>query len=346
MLETPGTLVQKAKFSIGSIGVCSYLFIFIFMFIAAACGETSDLGDTNHPSQHLGRSQETDALGNDSEDPVCKSGVDGYIYPLDDGRFAVEYAGEAGAPTGAGSCCYASPEEAHAAWPAETLIEVDRLPVTCATVDGTGDLGAPCLGSWDCRPELSCIASHDGSRCRETDALGNDSEGPACKSGVDGYIYPTGDGRYGLSFAAHDGRPTNSVYCCENTVEGVRAAYPDLVLVVPDHWPLTCSSPDPVCTSGADGYIYPLDDGRFAVEYAGEEGAPTGAGSCCYASPEEAHAAWPAETLIEVDRLPVTCATVDGTGDLGAPCLGSWDCRPELACIASHDGSRCRYAGR
>lgn len=136
--------------------------------MAVGCGETTDRQEAINPNLVLNANEETSAVGNDSQDPTCTSTVDGYIYALDDGRFAIEYAGEAGAPTGAGSCCYASPEEAHATWPAQTLIEVDHLPTTCANVDGTGEVGEPCLGAWDCRLELSCITSNDGSLCRYT----------------------------------------------------------------------------------------------------------------------------------------------------------------------------------
>jgi hypothetical protein len=117
--------------------------------------------------------------------------------------------------------------------------------------------------------------------------------------GVDGYIMPLDDGtgRYRIAFAT-DGVLTGGGFCCANSVEEARAAYPakNLAWIKTSVNPGAGKIPELV---GVDGYIVQLDDGtgRYIVRFA-NDGVLTGGVYCCPSSVADARAAYPAKNLV------------------------------------------------
>jgi hypothetical protein len=50
-------------------------------------------------------------------------------------------------------------------------------------------------------------------------------------------------------------------------------------------------------TTDFDGYVVPMDDGRWRINYA-TDGVPRGSGACCFDSPEEARSVWSNLSLV------------------------------------------------
>lgn len=111
---------------------------------------------------------------------------------------------------------------------------------------------------------------------------------------VDGYIL--GTGRYAIHFALN-GVPNNGGFCCEDTIEATRAAYPQYNLIV---LPEQSQIPADAIPSlyRVDGYLvkHPQDPSMF--EYRGAvNGKMDGTSDCCAASVAAARAARPTKNL-------------------------------------------------